>query len=197
LVLTVVLKAAASLGPALTGLVASAGASGCTSGSHQTCSMTGCAIPAQTCTGGAWGECECLADTCDDGNPCTRDSVANYTCVHTPTPGVSCNDGNACTVGDACSASGRCAGTAVVVDDGNQCTVDACNTSTGVVTHALTAGSACDDGNACTVNDACSAAGVCAGTVTASTCDAFCYDKFGNVTKKITCAAGQSCGGCR
>jgi hypothetical protein len=47
------------------------------------------------------------------------------------------------------------------------------------------------------VNDACSTSGVCTGTVTASTCDAFCYDKFGNVTKMITCAAGQTCGGCR
>jgi hypothetical protein len=61
------------------------------------------------------------------------------------------DDNNACTI-DACNTStGSVTHTAVNVNDNNACTTDACNTSTGVITHtAVTT----DDGNACTT-DAC------------------------------------------
>src|SRR6478736_3880494 len=51
----------------------------------------------------------------------------------------------------------------VVTDDGNACTVDACDPNTGVVTHASVAnGTTCSDGNACTSVDSCQS-GVCVG----------------------------------
>ncbi len=72
--------------------------------------------------------------------------------------GAACTDGNACTTGDACDASGLCTGTPVPVDDGNPCTVDACNTTTGAVTHlpgnpgtvCRAAGGVCDQAETCT-----------------------------------------------
>jgi uncharacterized repeat protein (TIGR01451 family) len=48
--------------------------------------------------------------SCDDGNPCTDDSVfgPNCVCHHLFSPdGTSCDDGNACTVGNTCTA-GAC-----------------------------------------------------------------------------------------
>src|SRR6266446_3005535 len=38
----------------------------------------------------------CSGVTCDDNNPCTSDACdpASGVCVFTPTPGVTCNDGN-------------------------------------------------------------------------------------------------------
>lgn len=102
----------------------------------------------------------------DDGNPCTTDACApaTNTVTHTPvTNGTSCNDGSVCTTNDVCNA-GKCAGTPVSYDDGNQCTTDACDAATGVKHVFLSAGTSCSDGNACTTNDICTAAGTCAGT---------------------------------
>ncbi|HEX2880836.1 MAG TPA: discoidin domain-containing protein, partial [Polyangiaceae bacterium] len=54
----------------------------------------------------------------------------------------------------------------VVIDDNNVCTVDSCNSATGVVSHTPVAvGTACADGNLCNGNETCNAAGSClAGT---------------------------------
>ena len=52
----------------------------------------------------------------------------------------------------------------VVIDDGNACTADSCDPSTGVVSHVpATNGTLCSDGNACTTVDSCQA-GVCVGS---------------------------------
>ncbi|MFZ5896860.1 MAG: RHS repeat-associated core domain-containing protein [Myxococcota bacterium] len=51
----------------------------------------------------------------------------------------------------------------VVIDDGNPCTADACDSNTGNVTHTpLANGSACNDNNACTQTDTCQS-GTCTG----------------------------------
>jgi len=53
-----------------------------------------------------------------------------------PCAGAALDDGNGCTV-DACDpATGMVSHTPVVVDDGIACTVDACDPATGAVTHA-------------------------------------------------------------
>jgi hypothetical protein len=53
-------------------------------------------------------------------------------CVHTPTPGAGCNDGDACTTNDTCDAEGNCvSGPPVSCDDGNPCTSDACDPASG------------------------------------------------------------------
>ena len=76
------------------------------------------------------------APTVDDGNPCTTDACDPGTGVsHTPLPtGSACADNSDLCIGAyTCDSNTACnQGPAPVVDDGNICTVDACNPSTGV-----------------------------------------------------------------
>jgi hypothetical protein len=108
------------------------------------------------------------ASACNDNQPCTQDDCStSFGCTHIPVD-VTCTDGSACTTGDAC-VLGACEPTLTTgCDDGNPCTVDACDKAVGC-SYLPGAATACDDGNACTSNDGC-AAGLCAGT-TASNCD--------------------------
>ena len=100
---------------------------------------------AVTCLAPEGPDAACLASTC---NP---DSGQ---CGTLPTnEGGLCNDGDACTFGDVC-LEGQCLG-ALELDcsDGNPCTKDSCNPSSGCV-HSAVPG-ACDDGNPCTTADQC------------------------------------------
>jgi len=83
----------------------------------------------------------------------------NGTCIYTAKQrNTPCTDGDACTTGDLCDASGTCLPGADIRDDGNPCTIDACNKTTGVVTHANTPdGANCDDGNLCNGVETCQA----------------------------------------
>ncbi|HVU02140.1 MAG TPA: lamin tail domain-containing protein [Polyangiaceae bacterium] len=130
-----------------------------------TCSSVAGCVYAKTTTHCDFG-CNGTTKACNP-DPCTAVSCntpptsgcyaatgtcTNGTCVYAPLPrNTPCTDGNACTTGDLCNASGTClAGAATPTDDGNPCTVDACNTTTGVVTHTnVSDGSDCDDGNKC------------------------------------------------
>ncbi|MDQ1261685.1 MAG: hypothetical protein QG575_866 [Euryarchaeota archaeon] len=62
--------------------------------------------------------------SCDDNNPCTRDSYGANGCVHDP---VNCNDASPCTT-DYCAANG-CVHDPVNCDDGNANTTDFCGSS--------------------------------------------------------------------
>ncbi len=129
----------------------------------------------------------CTADDrCEDDDPCTsNDRCLDGMCKGTLTPGcrqcfdnIDCNDLNKCT-NDVCvsgfcewtpkydSATACCdptTGTLRAIDDGNVCTGDTCDPSTGSVTHVnLASGMSCDDGQTCTVGDACNGAGACRG----------------------------------
>ncbi len=74
--------------------------------------------------------------------------------------GAPCDaDGDACTVSDACKIGSCVVGTKKGCDDGNPCTIDACDTKTGQCTTTAASG-ACDDGDACTDGDTC-VAGKC------------------------------------
>jgi hypothetical protein len=93
----------------------------------------------------------------------------NGTCIYTAKQrNTPCTDGDACTTGDLCDASGTCLPGTDIRDDGNPCTVDTCNKTTGVVTHTNVAdGTNCDDGNLCNGIATCKT-GVCsAGTAVA------------------------------
>ncbi len=79
--------------------------------------------------------------------------------------GNSCSDGSACTLQDSCS-QGKCSGTALLCDDANACTDDACDPGAGC-THKANA-APCSDGDACTLGDACTG-GAC--KVTPKLCD--------------------------
>jgi Dictyostelium (slime mold) repeat len=75
---------------------------------------------------------------------------------------ASCNDGNPCNGVEVCNANGTCtAGTPPVLDDGNACTIDACNPATGVTHTPAPAGTACVDSNACNGAETCNGAGAC------------------------------------
>lgn len=113
-----------------------------------------------------------IAGVCNDLDACTTDScgVHNGSCVHTPITcvadqcsTVSCDKsrgcvqtplncvipGNQCAVGTCSSATnGQCQYTNKTCDDGNKCTVDACDPAIGC-THT---NRSCDDSNECTID---------------------------------------------
>ncbi len=110
------------------------------------------------------GACSGAPVACaDDGNPCTDHGCnpATGQCEATNNT-AACSDGDACSRDDVCS-DGACVGRAVVcVDDGNPCTDNACNPTTGQCA-ATNNSAACSDGFPCTSGDVCSG-GSCAGT---------------------------------
>ena len=120
------------------------------------------APPSEEFCDGVDNDCDGVTDEglCDDGNACTEDSCDGTTgCVFAPLTGTPCSDDDLCTEEDVCAA-GVCAGTPLVLDDGNPCTETTCAPLTGVQVIFLDV--ACDDGDICTTDDVC-AAGVCAG----------------------------------
>src|SRR6266478_4797871 len=63
---------------------------------------------------------------------------------------TSCLDGNACTI-DSCDTT-----TGAWCDDGNSCTqADACDGSGHCIGTPQPVGASCDDGNSCTISDRC------------------------------------------
>lgn len=91
---------------------------------------------------------------CDDDNPCTSDWCDPLSgCVHKLNDSP-CSDGDVCTLDDHCHLGDCISSAALVCDDGNSCTDDACDGATGCqfVPNSLD----CDDGNACTTGDQCS-----------------------------------------
>ncbi len=132
-------------------------ATGCTHAANSLgCSDGDVCTVGDTCSGG-----QCAAGgalDCDDGNGCTVDSCsAEIGCVHEAGEGA-CEDGSAGTGGVVWGGGACQPGAALVCDDNNPCTKDACDKDSGCVTSAIEGG--CTDDNACTVNDYC-AAGAC------------------------------------
>jgi hypothetical protein len=144
-------------------------------------------------------ESECLppatwdpAKSCALGDPCI--------CV----TNADCNDNNACT-NNVCGPGGQCTfpsnvpagqccdpadGVLLPINDNNECTVDSCDTSTGIVTNdgAAAEGNAfTDDGNPCTL-DRCESGACAHDDITAIACasDAECQMASGG--------ASQTCG---
>lgn len=107
------------------------------------------------------------AEACDDGNVLDGDGCS-AACRIEIGHGICASDA-------ACVANGRCdLGTGLCVarcnvdsdcNDANPCTLDSCNTATGVCQVAMrAAGTACDDGLYCTVDTACDGSGGCVGS---------------------------------
>ncbi len=106
----------------------------------------------------------------DDGNDCTGDTCSGGVCAHANlVVGTACGSAatTQCTVPDTCNGAGFCqpnnlADGTSCPDDGNDCTLDACDT--GVCAHPnKPAGSACGDAvvSDCDAADTCDAAGTC------------------------------------
>lgn len=107
---------------------------------------------------------ECVTATdCSGATACTATFCDDGICGLLPgAAGTACNDDDPCTDADVCDGAGTCNGTALVCDDSNPCTQDACDDSQGCV-HTATPGVLCDDGSACTENEVCSSAATCLG----------------------------------
>ena len=108
-----------------------------------------------SCNAGT-GLCENLAVVCNDNNSCTDDVCVGPAtgCVYTANNANTCTDNDLCTQTDTCQ-NGACVGTnPVLCDDGNVCTTDTCNPTTGLCV-ATNNTAACDDGNPCTTADTC------------------------------------------
>lgn len=138
---------------------------------------------------------ECVGDrkSCDDGNPCTRDSCQNGPaglCVNTPHSDA-CDDGDACTVSDSC-ATGTCKGTTRTCNDFNECTEDSCDPAKGCV--YVPKDGTCNDGDGCTLNDLC-VGGRCVGTpIDCDDNDSCTTDSCsGGLCRNIAKGDGDSC----
>jgi hypothetical protein len=83
----------------------------------------------------------------DSGNAVVESSEAN----------------NALAGGTVVVGAYSCQHPATPLDDGNPCTVDACDPVTGVIHAPDGTATACDDGNLCTYSDHCDGAGHCTG----------------------------------
>ena len=123
---------------------------GCTADS---CDATlGCThAPLETCT------CN-DATECADPGPCSEVDCFDGVCVETAVSGA-CTDGSVCSVGDHCEL-GACVGDEIACDDGDPCTVDGCDPTTGCTIEPIDG--PCDDGDPCTIDDSC-ASGTCKG----------------------------------
>jgi hypothetical protein len=89
-----------------------------------------------------------VAPSCDDDNPCTEDSFEGTACRNVlSVDGTPCDDENACTTATLCFA-GSCMGEAVQCSDGQDCTVDTCDPTSGCVNEPLA--ERCDDEDPCT-----------------------------------------------
>jgi MYXO-CTERM domain-containing protein len=103
----------------------------------KSCSGGRCAEGGICCTGCIDGSDQCVSSTdracgtggarCEDCGQCG--SCSSGTCQ--PRGSGSCDDGDPCTEGDTCGGSG-CDGTPVAIDDGNECTDDACSAEEGI-----------------------------------------------------------------
>ena len=106
------------------------------------------------------------APTCDDGVACTLDScdLTADACVNEAAH-LTCDDGVFCNGIEVCDAEFGCvAGESIACDDGVACTVDLCDATNDICTHAAS-DTACDDGLFCTGIETCDAtAGCLAGT---------------------------------
>jgi hypothetical protein len=119
------------------------------------------ACTVDTCVGGGTSVAFCrntpapTGTSCGDGNACNGDELCDATgqCqpVTTQTAGTACADGDLCNGDETCNGFGACLlGTPPVVSDDNTCTVDACDSATGVTHIPLPDGTTCNGVGVCT-----------------------------------------------
>jgi hypothetical protein len=92
--------------------------------------------------------------SCEDGNTCNGvercDGAGQCQPGTTASVGTSCTDSDACNGDETCDGVGTCVpGTPPVVSDGNACTADACDATTGVTHVPLPDGTRCSGVGTC------------------------------------------------
>lgn len=125
------------------------------------CEGDGCAFIPRTdrCTLGS-------EPRCDPTNGCQYSVCDDTTCTAGPCQTATCEPGSAgtlCVRRSRCAAGEACCGTRCLpsgCNDGNPCTVDACDAAASECDHTPDEGRACSDADACTTGDRC-AAGRC------------------------------------
>jgi len=75
----------------------------------------------------------------------------------------------------SCASPGSCQGGPLVVDDGNACTADTCNPTSGVSHTPVANGAICDDFDGCTVGDSCQTGTCASGTPKVCTASDSCH----------------------
>ena len=85
---------------------------------------------------------------CDSSNTCLSGSCNGTTgqCEYTALTGQSCSDSDVCTENDTCSSAGVCTGNAVDPADTDPCTIDACDSITGISHTPADPGTPCSTG---------------------------------------------------
>ena len=138
----------------------------------------------------------CSPDACEIDGACVPNEAVNpengcEICLvlvdataWTPNDAGTCDDEDACTEGDRCE-EGECVGDPIVCDDGNACTDDICDSTTGEC-GSMNNTASCFDGDPCSVGDAC-ADGACVGGGDTLDCD------DGNPCTADRCEAGVGC----
>ena len=135
---------------------------------------------------------------CDDGNPCTADGCHPLDGCKQTANAAACEDGDLCSVGDACQGGKCTSGGKKSCDDGDKCTIDACNGKTGLCSHDKLAGCSkpcsadgdCKDDNACTA-DVCDS-GTCASKALNTGCDDGNTCTVGDACLQGSCAPGNA-----
>ncbi len=139
---------------------------------------------------------------CPDGGPCNTGTCNAGTgqCQAAPKPDGSPCDLSACLQDETCQGLVCQNGTPLDCGDGEACTADSCDPSSGLCGH-VHVGGPCDDGSACTGGDVCGS-GHCQGkalncddgdAITLDLCEAgVCLHRVGKCTKDAECHDGES-----
>ncbi|MBI5535696.1 MAG: hypothetical protein HY898_23395 [Deltaproteobacteria bacterium] len=121
------------------------------------CVPNPCAVLNQACKS-VGGVAQCYEPDCNDQNPCTTDAKVGGVCHNDVVANGTACVTSACIVGQTCQ-SGTCTGGGPAnCNDGNPCTDDSCDPSTGCHSQVNTALKP-DDGLLCTL-DSCDVSGV-------------------------------------
>ena len=124
---------------------------------------------------------------------------------HTPVAdGTSCADDDVCNGDEVCAAGACQPGTALNVDDGNNCTSDGCDPITGVQHTPVADGTSCADDDVCNGDEVCGA-GVCqpgtpvntddGNNCTSDSCDPVNGVQHTAVADGTSCADNDVCNG--
>lgn len=114
-------------------------------------------------------DCNLAEDSCDDFIDNDFDGLTD--CDDPDCDTLSCQDPDLCILGSTCSAGLCSGGTTLDCDDGEDCTDDSCNASTGNCINVNNDANSCTDGNDCTADSCVSGSCSSVNETNGTTCD--------------------------